>query len=212
MSLIWWNENGTLFLCVYFLFLKIPIGFYFKLIGDKRAQRYTWCLCIFICTVPFAWISFLGIQKYYTNNKDLLNSTGNSTQYSTTIICRKIQKRPDTCICTTEPPHCTSETNTINLQTNYTSIQNKNQIKMNYYIFSTLPGQGSLSHAPVPQIGVIFSFFLIWVLPDILNQCLFNEKVKESSLQTTTKHYLSGFFFFFIPKPTLWCNHKKNIR
>ena len=59
----------------------------------------------------------------------------------------------------TEPPQRTSETNTINLQTNYTSIQNKNQIKVNHYIFSTLPGQGSLSHAPVPQIGVIFPFY-----------------------------------------------------
>ena len=136
---------------------------------------------------------------------------GNSTQYSTMIIWGKIQKRPDTCICTTEPPHSTSETNTINLQINYTSIQNKNQIKVNHYIFSTLPGQGSLSHAPVPQIGGILSFFLICVLPDILNQCLFNEKVKESSLQKNTKHYLCGFFFF-TPKPTLWSDHKKNIR
>ena len=117
------------------------------------------------------------------------------------IIWGKIQKRPDTCICTTEPPHSTSETNTINLQINYTSLQNKNQIKVNHYIFSTLPGQGSLSHAPVPQIGGILSFFLICVLPDILNQCLFNEKVKESSLQKNTKHYLCGFFFFLPPSP-----------
>ena len=118
------------------------------------------------------------------------------------IIWGKIQKRPDTCICTTEPPHSTSETNTINLQTNYTSIQNKNQIKVNHYIFSTLPGQGSLSHAPVPQIGGTLSFFLICVLPDILNPCLFSEKVKESSLQKNTKHYLCGVFFFFLsPSP-----------
>ena len=35
---------------------------------------------------------FLGKEKYYTNNKDLLYSIGSSTQYSTMIIWEKKKK------------------------------------------------------------------------------------------------------------------------
>ena len=169
------------------------------MIGDKRAQRYTWCLCVFICTVPFAWISFLGKEKYYTNNKDLLYSIGSSTQYSTMIIWKKKKKTPDTCICMTEPPHSTSETNTINLQTNYTSIQNKNQIKVNHYIFSTLPGQGSLSHAPVPQIGVIFPFYSsVYFLTSSIN--VYSMKRWKRVVCRQIQNIISVVFSFFYPQ------------
>ena len=46
-------------------------------------------------------------------NKDLLYSTGNSTQYSAMTYMRKeSKKRVDICICVTDCLCCTEETNT----------------------------------------------------------------------------------------------------
>ena len=46
-------------------------------------------------------------------NKDLLYSTGNSTQYSAMTYMRKeSKKRVDICICVTDCLCCTAETNT----------------------------------------------------------------------------------------------------
>ena len=53
-----------------------------------------------------------------TTDKDLLGSTGNSTQYS---YGKRILKRIETCLCTTESVCSTPETNTT-LYINYTSI------------------------------------------------------------------------------------------
>ena len=111
----------------------------------------------------------------------------------------KKKKKPDTCICMTEPPHSTSETNTINLQTNYTSIQNKNQIKVNHYIFSTLPGQGSLSHAPVPQIGVIFPFYSsVYFLTSSIN--VYSMKRWKRVVCRQIQNIISVVFSFFYPQ------------
>ena len=123
MFLIQCNENGIFCLFV----LENPNWLLFQDDGGmkKSTEIHLMSLCLYLCC-PLCLKSL-----FFWPIKPLRNQQGPTVQHRElhSIFCnnaygKRIQERTDTCICTTEPPHCTPETKTTP-QANYIPINTK---------------------------------------------------------------------------------------